>query len=226
MAWNVEPDLSDSGFAEASKWFRSKLPVTEAEWEGLSERARQRAFSVGGITQLDMVQEVWDAIDDAIAKGSTLEEFKESVGDKLASAWGGESPWRIESIFRTNVQTAYNAGRYEQQQDPDVIALRPYLKYSAILDSRTTPECRAAHGTILPASHPWWLTHQPPLRWNCRATAVSLTEEQAREMGGETSSPTDVMGAPGFGAPPKLEWAPDMGRYDAELAGVLLERAG
>jgi hypothetical protein len=57
---------------------------------------------------------------------------------------------------------------------------------------------------------------------NCRSTIISLTEEQA-----EPTDPDDVPTtgpAPGFGAPPTLDWGPDLSAYDPELAAVLLER--
>lgn len=225
MGWPVEPDVSDSGFPEASRWFRKKLSVPAAEWASLSDRARQRAFSVGGVTQLELVQDVWSAIDKAVANGTTLKDFKDEIGDRLARAWGGEDPLRLETVFRQGVQSAYNAGRYEQQNDPAVIQLRPYLRFSAILDSRTTKHiCFPAHGTTLPADHPWWATHQPPCHMLCRSTAISLTQDQLEEHGGITADPTQVMPAPGFGGPPSLEWAPQIGKYDPTLATAFLER--
>lgn len=224
MGWPVEPDVSDSGFAEASKWFRKKLAVPNAEWNALSDKARQRAFSVGGVTQLELVQDVWTAIDNAVAKGTTFKDFQAEVGDKLTAAWGGADAFRLQTIFRTNVQSALNAGRYEQQNDPDVIALRPYLKFSAILDGRTTQVCSSSSGTILPADHPWWALHQPPLHYNCRSTAISLTTDQMKDLGGVTDKPSDLQVLSGFGGPPSLEWAPAIGKYSPELVEVFLAR--
>jgi SPP1 gp7 family putative phage head morphogenesis protein len=220
VAWNVAPDLSDSGFPEASKWFRQKLPVTDDEWAALGARAKQRAFNVGGVTQLELVQEVWTAVDTAVAAGTTLAEFQDEVGAKLANAWGGADPFRLETAFRTNVQAAFNAGRYEQQNDPGVLAQRPWWKFSAILDSRTTPICAAAHGTTLPANDPWWQSHQSPCHFNCRSTVISLTDEQATR----TEVVSQIPASPGFGAPPAIEWSPDISKFSPELADALLRR--
>lgn len=49
------------------------------------------------------------------------------------------SPWRVATICRTNVQTAYNAGRYAQQSA--MHSARPYWQYLAVLDERTRPSC-------------------------------------------------------------------------------------
>lgn len=224
MAWAAQPDVSDSGYPEASRWFRKKLSISNAEWDSLSDRARQRAFSVGGVTQLELVQDVWTAIDKAVAKGTTFEEFQDDVAEKLAAAWGGEAPYLLETVFRTNVQACLNAGRFEQQNDPAVLALRPFLRFSAILDSRTTQVCSSAHGTVLPAGDPWWASHQPPLHHSCRSTAITLTDQQVAELGGVTDQPTDKSASPGFGGPPSLEWAPDVSKYSPELLDTFLAR--
>lgn len=224
MGWPAKPDVSDSGYPEASKWFRQKLAVPNSEWNSLSDRARQRAFSVGGVSQLDLIQDVWTAIDKAVATGTTLADFQADVGDKLAKAWGGADPYRLETVFRAGIQSAYNAGRYEQQNDPDVLRFRPFSRFSAILDGRTSECCRASHGTVLPSDHPWFQSHQPPLHHRCRSTIVTLTPEQTVEMGGETKDPTSIAPSPGFGGPPSLEWAPDIGKFNPELANAFIER--
>jgi len=181
MAWSVKPSISDSGFPEASKWFRNRLPVTDDDWDALSDSAKLRAFNVAGVAQLDLVQDVWSGIDEAVSDGTTLAEFRAVVGERLAAAWGGSAPYRVETIFRTNVQSALNAGRYEQQNDPDVLAQRPLLRYSAILDSRTTEICKAAHGTVLPASDPWWHSHQPPCHHACFPAGTMIQTSLGRK---------------------------------------------
>lgn len=214
MTWDVSFDLGGD-FPQAVAWFRSRLPMTDEDFGALSERARDKAFKVAGVAQLDVVTEVWDALDEAISEGTDLATFADAVGPTLADAWGGEDAPRLERIFRTNVQTAYGAGRQIQQSDPAVKEARPYLRYVAVNDSRTSDICSDLDGTTLHADDPFWETHQPPLHHNCRSTLVTLNEEQAAEFGIDDEAP-DVDAAEGFGAPLK-EWTPDLSDAPAPL---------
>ena len=80
--------------------------------------------------------------------------FLESEG------YEGMTPIQADLIFRTNVQTAYNAGHYEQMSDPAVRQLRPYWQYDAVNDTHTRPSHLAMDGRVYPADSPVWDTAQ------------------------------------------------------------------
>jgi hypothetical protein len=90
-------------YAEAIAWFRNRVPMTDEEFAALDVAERQKAFTVAGVTQARPIQEIFNAIDRAIADGTTLDDFKDEVGAQLEDAWGGESPFRVETVFRTNI---------------------------------------------------------------------------------------------------------------------------
>jgi SPP1 gp7 family putative phage head morphogenesis protein len=214
----ARPSADPNAFQEAVDWFRQRVPMTDQAFAALEGNAHERAFKVAGAAQLDLVHHVWEALDDALAKGTTLKDFAKTVEDRLTSAWGGEDPFRVETVFRTNLQHAYSRGRWEQQTDPAVKDLRPYWEYSAILDLGTTEVCRKAHGTVLTADDAFWQTHNPPCHFRCRSTIISLTPEQARARG-ITPSPTGAAAAKGFGqAPGADDWHPELEKYPQPLA--------
>jgi SPP1 gp7 family putative phage head morphogenesis protein len=91
------------------------------------------------------------------------------------------TPSRLQTIYRTNMQTAYAAGQWdaiEQQAD-----LAPFLLYDAVDDFRTRPEHAAWDGTVLPVTDPWWQTHYPPNGWNCRCSVIQLDADEVAELG-------------------------------------------
>lgn len=181
-----DEDVVFSPFREAIDRLRALVPMTKDEWLALEETARARAFTVAGIAEADLVGEVLQSIDAAVSQGVAFDEWAASIGDRVTSAWAGtvENPsWRLETIFRTNTQHAYAAGRHEQMAHPDVVDDRPFWMFSCVLDHGTTPCCRNAHGTVLPADHPWWQTHTPPMHFNCRSDLIALTEEEAVRYG-------------------------------------------
>jgi SPP1 gp7 family putative phage head morphogenesis protein len=213
-------------FDDAVEWFRKRTPITAEAYAELEAQAKRRAFTVAGVAELDTVADVWRGIDKAVASGTTFEDFKADVGAKLEKAWGGDDPWRLETIFRTNVQSAYGAGRWKAVTDPDVLESRPFLRFDAILDGRETPICRECDGTILPASHAWWNDHVVPLHFNCRSAILSLTADEIDEYGGETAKPSTRTPPDGFGLVPDgaTDFKPDLSSYPEQLAFTFTEK--
>jgi SPP1 gp7 family putative phage head morphogenesis protein len=195
-----------SDFKEATDWFRNQLPITDDEIADLSATEKQRAFFITGVAQLDIVSAVHESIVQAIAEGTPLEEWRDSVAEKLTEAWGRENSAQIETVYRVATQRSYVAGRLEQLRDPEVKSLRPYLKYIAIGDGAKCPGniCPEANGTILLQDDPWWATHCPPRHFNCRCRVDSLRQETA-DAEGVTESPPESASPEGWGSPPDLE---------------------
>lgn len=205
-------------FTEAVDWFTDVVPVTDEMFKKMRGKYRRRAFHIAGVNDLEMVTQVWEGVTDALAQGLTLDEFKAQISDQLTEAWGEENGYRLDTIFRTNVQSAYNAGRYRTQTDEAVLDARPYWKFSSVMDTRTSTYCTACEDTLLAAGEHWWQTHQPPLHFNCRSTVISLTKEQAERMGISPAGP-NVLPQKGFGKAPAYadDYKPDLSKYPAEL---------
>jgi SPP1 gp7 family putative phage head morphogenesis protein len=191
-AFNVQP-------SEAMGYFKSKGLRATFSYADMIGRAHDQAFTVAKMMDVDLLKQVRDSLDSALANGTAFSEWKATIGPILkAAGWWGESPlpdpltgqmvnaqlgsaWRLETIFRTNLQTAYAAGQWRQIQDQAEVA--PFLMYDAVDDFRTRPAHRAWDGTVLPASSTWWKTHYPPNGWNCRCSVIQLDGEQLRQMG-------------------------------------------
>jgi hypothetical protein len=189
---------------EAVGWFAARVPFTRAELEELDAEQRSRAFYVSNVAQLRVVADVHKAISRAIAKGTTLDDFKAEVQAKLETEWGRDIPGRVETIFRTNVQSAYNAGRLEQFEEPAVRHLRPFRAWSVIVDGRTTENiCLPLRNVQVPADSAFALSHIPPLHYNCRTGIMSLSREDVAEGGGLTGHPPEAPPQQGFGGHPR-----------------------
>lgn len=217
----VTPDPGK--FREAIAAFDKRVPMPKAEYDTLDQQAREYAFTVAGAAQADLVAEVYEAIGRAIENGTTVEDFKAEVGGKLAESWGGERPDRLETIFRTNVQSAYSEGRYAVFSAPAVKEARPYLRFETIDDDRRDEDCADCDGTVLPQDDAWWSAHMPPLHPNCRCSFTALSPEEAGEEGIDTEGPGVEVGE-GFGGRPSAEgsdWTPDVGNYPAAVGDVL-----
>jgi len=164
-------------FLEALQFARSRKIVLPDEFYSLDLKTRQLATTVSFLSSIEQIQTVIAAVNKAIANGSTFEDFKKLVAEneiKLSEPY-------LKNVFRTNIQTAYSHGRWQQQQrNRDK---RPYLMYSAIDDSRVRPSHLALNRIIRHIDDPFWLMYYPPWSFMCRCTVIALTEKQAEKYG-------------------------------------------
>jgi SPP1 gp7 family putative phage head morphogenesis protein len=226
----ADPPDDPDRYDEAIRAFRRRVPLPDPLFRELDAAEKQRAFWVAGVTQARVVQEVMDAVERAVRDGTTLEAFKEEVGAQLEESWGGESPARVENVFRTNVMGAYNSGRTEIFTDPLVLEARPFWRFDAVGDYATLQSncvCAELDGTVLPADDPFWRTHTPPLHHNCRCILTALDPEEAEDEGVSRKAP-DVESSPeGFGRPADAEkWEPDLSGFSPPLRRILKDRLG
>lgn len=222
----ASPSANPDQFEEAVRAFRKKVPMPEAQWDALTQAEREYAFKVSGVAQADIVTDVWLAIDKALTEGTTLDAFKADVGDALEAAWGKTDPTRLETIFRTNTQSAYSAGRHEIMSHPEVKKARPFWRWDDADDAREDDLCADLHGVVLPADDPFWETRHPPIHFSCRCELTPLSKDEADDEGISEGAP-DVEADEGFGrAPtgPGGDWEPDLADYPKPIADILRER--
>lgn len=176
-----EPEIIAEGVSPdaAIEFWKQRAKLTDDEAKALGEEAKYRAFYVTGLAKNDLVQLVSDGIEEALKNGETLADFKKRIAAAIqAQGW---HDYRVENIFRTNLQTAYAAGRYKKMQA--VKASRPYWQYIAVMDRRVRPSHAILHGKIYPADHEFWKTNYPPNGFRCRCGVRTLSERQVKKMG-------------------------------------------
>lgn len=182
---------------EAQAFWADKVKLGPGQFSKLADDAKVKAFSVSGIAKGAELDTVFTALQKAIDQGTTLEDFKRDCADIFERrGWTGRRAWRVDNIFRTNIQTAYNVGQYKQlTEDQDVF---PIWQYSAINDSRTRPTHRAMDGRAWPANHPMWKVWFPPNGYRCRCSVIGLTARQAAQRGikVESDDPTNTLVEP------------------------------
>jgi SPP1 gp7 family putative phage head morphogenesis protein len=168
IGWPPSPNAveSEEKFREAIEAIEKRTPVSREEFDRLDKFERENAFTASRVAEARVLQNVLDALQTSVRDGTDFNEFKDSVGAQLVESWGGEIPGRIENIFRTQSMTAYNEGRHTAYSSPAVKAARPYLRFDASMDDRTTDECAECDGVVLPADDPFWATHTPPMHFN------------------------------------------------------------
>ncbi|RKG32994.1 phage head morphogenesis protein [Acinetobacter tianfuensis] len=164
-------------FLEALQYAHSKKIVLPDEFYSMDLKTRQMATTVSFLSSLEQVETVIKSLNKTLANGGTFNDFQKLVAESEIIL----PKHYLDNVFRTNIQSAYGHGRWQQQnRNKDK---RPYLMYSAINDSRVRPAHLALNRIVLPIDHPFWLTHYPPLSFRCRCTVIALTEKQALKYG-------------------------------------------
>lgn len=165
--------------------------------KALKDSARAKATRIANLSSLEMTKDIYQSLVAAQEKGLSFGQWKKEIFEHfkrkgwiagydkeylLADPSTGEffgTPRRLENIFRTNMQSAYSAQRYQQMRDN--VDNRPYWQYSAILDDRTRPSHSAMNKLVYRYDDPFWNTFYPPNGFNCRCSVIALSERDIKQ---------------------------------------------
>lgn len=162
-----------------------------AVWTDLWQAEHDRAFMVAGAMKADLLADLAEAVQKAIEQGTGIEAFRRDfraiVEQRGWHGWTGEGTkrgeaWRTKVIYKTNMQTSYAAGRWAQL----MAAGYPLLIYFHGGSVEPRFEHLSWDGLILPADHPFWMTHAPPNGWGCSCyLSGARSERDAVRLGGK-----------------------------------------
>jgi SPP1 gp7 family putative phage head morphogenesis protein len=117
-----------------------------------------------------MLERVQDVVRGELVKsleeGKTFQQFAQALRDGDLDIDTTNKPY-LQNVFRTNVQSAYGAGRFRAMTDPDVLEERPYVEYRTVGDARVRESHRALEGKVFDARSDEWHTIAPPNGYNC-----------------------------------------------------------
>lgn len=166
---------------EAIRYFESKGYVIGFNWHDVEARARATSFTVAGILKQDILTDINSAFKKRLGDGGTQRQFDQQLLPVLEQkGWLGKglkadedgvlegkklTPLRLSTIFETNMQAAYNAGRYEEQlANAD---FRPYWERVAVMDNHTRPVHARLNGYTARYDDPVWQFMYPPDGHGC-----------------------------------------------------------
>ena len=175
-------------FEEQLAFFKRKLNLPTERWDDIMRSAHDRAFIVAGAQSADLLQDLHGAVETAIKDGTGLEAFRKNFKTTVAkhgwSGWTGQGTeageaWRTKVIYQANMATSYAAGRWQQLNDPDLVAAKPYLQYrhrDGVMFPR--PEHVALDGLTLPRNHHFWPKYYPPNGWGCHCYVIAVSKAE------------------------------------------------
>ena len=178
-------DIPPIPFSEAVGFLKSKVPMTKTEWLSLEKKMRFRAFTMAKLGEVKVIETVKKQLAKAMEGGEGFAASFDAVKEIAKASDATLTPFYWETVFRTNVQGAYVAGKLTQYQKLPPAAYRLLV----IEDVRTSDICRhlltqSGYGVVMPVDHPFWKKYGfPPYHMNCRTGICAVYKSQIGEDG-------------------------------------------
>ena len=193
-------DVENLPYAEAVEYLKKRDVIKKVDYNKLSDKMRFRAFTASRIADGDLLKRINSELIKNVNDGKGLKDFlsltKTDILNKVGMGAGGQG-WYWETVYRTNVQTAYNTGRMMGFEEDKPLALH----FVGIEDARQTDVCHSLSNVIRPYDDPLWEKYIPPLHFGCRSTVRAIYDED--ELSEEWSSLEGIeKPAKGFGTNP------------------------
>lgn len=185
--------------AAAVEWLKAK-GVTAENYRNLTASEIAKVYTIARISDLEMLNDIKQSMITAADNGQSYQNWRKDIlqhlqnkgwlhpnghnGKDIIDPQTGEvfgAPRRLETIYRTNMQSAYMAGQYQGYMAN--IGERPYWMYDAVGDSRTRPAHAAMDGLVYRYDDPFWATFYPPNGYNCRCSVMALVERDLAKYG-------------------------------------------
>uniref|UniRef100_A0A6H1ZPH5 Putative capsid morphogenesis protein n=1 Tax=viral metagenome TaxID=1070528 RepID=A0A6H1ZPH5_9ZZZZ len=171
---------------EAVRYWLERQPVLKADpvINYTVDLYEKRAWSVARVFRQNLVEQIKGHVESILKEGITQREFATQVNDFLKQmAADTLTPAHLETVYRTNVQTAYNAGLWREMDNPLMQEEFPFFEYFNPEDARSRPTHAAMSGVWADRFHPVWNIWWPPNGYNCRCQVRSIGKKEAQRRG-------------------------------------------
>lgn len=163
------------------------------DWHETLDNAHSKAFTVAKVARMDLLQDIRQSLIAAMEQGQTLEQWKASITPVLQEkGWWGKktvinpegreqevqlgSPRRLRTIYDTNMQSAFAAGRYKAMLAG--AETRPYWEWRHITISNPRKQHVALNGRIFRYDDPFWSVAYPPSEWGCKCRVIARSTRE------------------------------------------------
>jgi len=160
---------------------------------GLDLKELQEKYDTQALRILNNVSEeiegqLEETFADLVREGASAREAIKVLGERFNElGLSPKKPFQLETIFRTQVQLTFGAGKWQAEQDPDIQEILWGYKYVTVGDDRVRESHAVLDNVTLPKGDSFWSRFYPPNGWNCRCQAIPIFEER------EISKPPDTL---------------------------------
>ena len=165
--------------------FLKKNPAMYEDIENTLDFSRAKYFWIKKSTDISITGKIMKHFSSSLEKGTTFKDWKNDVDNTLAQSGLTLKEGYLKTVYRTNMNHAYNAGIYQKMDKfKDTY---PYYRYCGTIDGREQQHTRDLDGKIFKVGTPEANTYFPPNGYNCRCYTVSLMADEV--------DPKDIVGS-------------------------------
>lgn len=193
---------------EALEWLKAKKLKPGFDHRDVWQEEHRYGYTVAKMTQLDLLADVRQLVEEALENGQTFAQFRELLRPLLVKrGWWGQalmddpltgetrlvqlgSERRMRVIYDTNMRTARAAGQWERIQRTK--RAMPYLVYTLGPSREHRVEHLGWANLCLPADHPFWDTHMGPNGWGCKCGVRQVSRYEFDQMQQDGTITTDA----------------------------------
>lgn len=169
----LNASLELSLFGGILSYFRGRKDV---DIKQLQKQYNTTALEVVNSAAENIKNELSNTVQKLIVSGAHVREAKQILGQKFEEfGMRPASKSQLETIFRTQTQIAFAAGKYNaERHDPEIYDALWGYRYVTAGDDRVRPSHAILDGVTLPKSDKFWQRFYPPNGYNCRCQAIPL----------------------------------------------------
>lgn len=182
---------------DAIDYLKSKGFKLGWDWHETLDDAHSRAFTVAKVAKIDLLQDIRKSLITALEQGQNLEQWKADLIPTLQKKgwWGKQtvmnpegieqtvqlgSHRRLRTIYDTNMQSAFSAGRYKAMKA--AADTRPFWEWRHITMVNYRPYHLALNGRTFRHDDAFWHVAFPPSEFGCKCRVIARS---AREVEGK-----------------------------------------
>jgi hypothetical protein len=161
--------------------------VTRPQFDMFDDWMKKKAFTVAYQNSEEAIEAIRDDLVTTLEAGATIDDFRDRIDESLGAGSIGEA--HLETIFRTNTQSAFANGQEAIGNNPIIRSVFPFASYHPIHDGRVRDNhlelenLGLEDGNIYWADDPMWKIFTPPWGYNCRCGKSFLTVAHAAKFG-------------------------------------------
>jgi len=164
-------------YEESVRFMRERTNLDPEDIKVLRSNYRSTAINVAKSVSDHIENGLREAMTQVTAKGMHVKQGMAHLRQRMDAL--GVTPkgnHLLETLVRTQLNLAYNAGRWEANKDPIIQEILTGYEYFTVGDDRVRDTHAPLDGIKMPKDDPIWDRIWPPNGYNCRCTVVEIFE--------------------------------------------------
>jgi len=189
-AERIEPRRRLGPYDDTIRYWRTRAALTDEQEQELRDRFGDVAVNVTRQTTRAVEKRVRRTVEEIVQQQVHVREGTQRLREAFEAAgvtaethpMVRRQPHLFETLFRTQTQLAYAAGREQADRDPAIDEITWGYEYVTVGDDRVRPSHAGLHGMRLPKDDARWQTMTPPNGWACRCVRSKIYVDDEPEL--------------------------------------------